>query len=82
MRSSDDHLIIEVADRGIGIPQDQLGKIFEPFYRIAQSDTTGAGLGLALVDHVMKGHGGRVEVESRLGEGSTFRLVLPKGGGT
>jgi len=82
MRSSEDHLIIEVADRGIGIPQDQLDKIFEPFYRIAQSGATGTGLGLALVDHVIRGHGGRVEVESKLGEGSTFRLVLPKGGGT
>lgn len=71
---------IGVADTGSGIPAADLTRIFERFYRVdaARSRSTGGtGLGLAIVKHVAELHGGRVEVESRLGQGSTFRIRVP-----
>lgn len=71
---------IVVADTGSGIPAADLPRIFERFYRVdvARSRSTGGtGLGLAIVKHVAELHGGRVEVESRLGQGSTFRMRVP-----
>ena len=71
---------VAVSDRGIGIsPRDQKS-IFEKFVRIETGlvhDVKGAGLGLSLVDQIMRAHGGRIELKSALGEGSTFTLVLP-----
>ena len=75
-----DSVDLVVADRGIGIPADDLERIFERFYRVdpARSrDTGGTGLGLAIVRHVASNHGGSVTVTSREGEGSTFTLRLP-----
>jgi two-component system phosphate regulon sensor histidine kinase PhoR len=73
-------IAVSVADRGIGIsPRDQKS-IFEKFVRIETGlvhDVKGAGLGLSLVDQIMRAHGGRIELKSALGEGSTFTLVLP-----
>ena len=73
-------VIVSVSDRGIGIsPRDQKS-IFEKFVRIETGlvhDVKGAGLGLSLVDQIMRAHGGRIELKSALGEGSTFTLVLP-----
>jgi len=71
---------IAVTDRGRGIAPHHLGRIFERFYRIDRArsrDQGGTGLGLAIVKHIALLHGGRVEVESRLGSGSTFKLILP-----
>ena len=71
---------LTVADTGVGIPGRDLGRIFERFYRVdvARSRRTGGtGLGLAIVKHVAERHGGRVMVESLLGEGSTFVLQIP-----
>jgi two-component system sensor histidine kinase SenX3 len=71
---------VSVSDQGIGIPADELSRIFERFYRVdrARSRVTGGtGLGLAIVKHVVENHHGRVEVHSELGVGSTFRLLLP-----
>jgi len=71
---------ISVADQGIGIPQRDLERIFERFYRVdpARSRATGGtGLGLAIVKHVTAAHGGKVNVWSKVGEGSTFTLRLP-----
>lgn len=73
-------LHLAVTDRGIGIPEAEQQRIFEKFYRVESSlvrSTGGSGLGLALVEHIMAAHGGRVLVESRLGRGSTFTLVFP-----
>jgi two-component system, OmpR family, sensor histidine kinase SenX3 len=70
---------ITVADHGPGIPSRDLERIFERFYRVDRArsrDTGGTGLGLAIVRHVAQVHGGDVSVESREGEGSTFRLRL------
>ncbi|MGA2036187.1 MAG: ATP-binding protein, partial [Acidimicrobiales bacterium] len=79
-RRADGEVIMEVADHGIGIPTRDLERIFERFYRVDQgrSHTTGGtGLGLSIARHVAANHHGRIEVDSREGEGSTFRLVLP-----
>ena len=72
---------VDVQDRGIGIPRDEQLKIFEKFYRGRQAsalDAQGVGIGLALVKHVVEGHGGSVKVESAVGAGSRFSLVLPR----
>jgi two-component system sensor histidine kinase SenX3 len=71
---------LSIADQGIGIPADQIGRIFERFYRVdpARSRATGGtGLGLSIVKHVVSNHGGEVGVASVLGEGSTFSVRLP-----
>jgi len=79
-RAVDGWLTIEVRDNGVGIPSRDLDRIFERFYRVdrARSRTTGGtGLGLAIVRNVAHAHDGDVTVESREGEGSTFRLRVP-----
>jgi two-component system phosphate regulon sensor histidine kinase PhoR len=71
---------VSVADRGIGISPGDQKRVFEKFVRLETGlvhDVKGAGLGLSLVDQIIRAHGGRVEVESNPGEGSTFTLVLP-----
>ncbi|MDQ1418929.1 MAG: two-component system, OmpR family, sensor histidine kinase SenX3 [Acidimicrobiaceae bacterium] len=77
-----DWIVLSVADRGIGIPSRDLERVFERFYRVDRArsrDTGGTGLGLSIVRHVAGNHGGEVTLESREGEGSTFRLRLPNG---
>lgn len=73
--------VIEVRDTGIGIPGSALPRIFERFYRVDKGrarEEGGTGLGLAIVKHVAQAHQGRVEVESELGRGSKFRVLLPQ----
>ncbi len=77
-------VVMRVEDRGIGIPKADLERVFERFYRVdqARSRTTGGtGLGLAIVRHVATNHQGDVRVQSRLGEGSVFELILPSASG-
>jgi two-component system phosphate regulon sensor histidine kinase PhoR len=72
--------MISVSDTGIGIPQAEQEKIFERFYRVdpARSDELGGtGLGLSIAQHLVEAHGGRIEVESEVGRGSTFSVFLP-----
>jgi signal transduction histidine kinase len=74
------HALISVTDSGEGIPTRDIDRVFERFYRVdsARSRATGGtGLGLAIVKHVAEGHGGTVSVESELGVGSTFTILLP-----
>ena len=81
LRQTAEHVVIEVKDHGIGISAADAAKIFDPYYRAQFSDTTtrrGAGLGLTLVQQIVESHGGRVEVESQPGSGSTFRLLFPR----
>jgi signal transduction histidine kinase len=73
-------VIVDVTDHGIGIPKDDQAKIFERFHRVGTGlvhDVKGSGLGLSIVQHIVQAHGGKVTVESRPGEGSTFSLHLP-----
>jgi two-component system phosphate regulon sensor histidine kinase PhoR len=75
-----EQLIIEVKDKGIGIPAEHIDRIFERFYRADRSrsrEAGGTGLGLSIVRHIALLHRGIVEAESHTGEGSTFRLKLP-----
>lgn len=76
---ADDELHLAVTDTGIGISDDQLPHIFDKFYRVENVVHTkeGTGLGLALVRTIVEHHGGRIEVVSREGEGSTFTVHLP-----
>jgi signal transduction histidine kinase len=74
------YLEVSVSDTGIGIPADKLHRIFEKFYQVDASATRsfgGTGLGLALVKQIMDAHNTRIEVESRVGDGTTFRFRLP-----
>ena len=73
-------LRISVRDKGIGIPRREQSMVFQKFYRsneLLSREVEGSGLGLAIVRHVALGHGGRVEVKSEPGRGSTFTVVLP-----
>ncbi len=75
-----DEAVFRVRDSGPGIPDEHLPRIFDRFYRVDVPRTRGiggTGLGLAIAREVAEAHGGRIEVESRVGEGSTFSLVLP-----
>lgn len=72
---------LEVSDKGMGIPHDQLNKIFEKFHRVASGpihNTKGTGLGLTLVKRIMEDHNGDIEVRSEVGKGSAFKLVFKK----
>lgn len=80
LRQTPEYVVIEVKDRGIGIGGSDVSRVFDPYYRAQFSDTTtrrGAGLGLTLVQQILESHGGKVEVESEAGTGSTFRLMFP-----
>jgi two-component system NtrC family sensor kinase len=66
--------VVEIADTGIGIPDDIRAHLFEPFFT---NKPNGTGLGLSISAHIVTQHGGRIEVESSAGQGSTFRVVLP-----
>lgn len=71
---------LEVIDSGVGIAREHLPRLTERFYRVDGSrsrDTGGTGLGLSIVKHVAQRHGGEIDIESEIGKGSTFRLVLP-----
>lgn len=71
---------ISVADTGIGIPTEETGLVFDEFYRASNARETGkegTGLGLSIVQAIARAHGGQVSVESEVGKGTTFRVVLP-----
>jgi two-component system phosphate regulon sensor histidine kinase PhoR len=77
----DDHLLIEIADNGIGIGKEHLPRLFERFYRVDKGrsrDHGGTGLGLAIVKHILEAHGQTINVRSAESVGSTFSFTLPK----
>ena len=69
-----DGVVVSIADTGGGIPQEQINRIFEPFYTTKKK---GTGLGLMIVQRIVRDHGGRIDLESRVGKGTTFRIWLP-----
>jgi signal transduction histidine kinase len=74
------HIVIEVVDYGLGIPPDQMGKLFQKFARVRSDEhlkVSGTGLGLYICRLIVEGHGGQIWVESELGRGSTFGMSLP-----
>lgn len=80
VRRTDSGLQLEVKDTGCGIPADALPRVFERFYRVDKARSRalgGTGLGLAIVKHVAIKHGGKVEADSEVGKGSSFRISLP-----
>jgi signal transduction histidine kinase len=79
-RERGEQITIEIIDHGLGIPQEQLGSLFQKFQRVRTKEhmaISGTGLGLYICRLIIEGHGGQVWVESQLGEGSTFGIVLP-----
>jgi signal transduction histidine kinase len=82
LQRSSGEAIIRVRDHGLGIPTVYRDRVVEKFFRVPSAETAGipgAGLGLTLVDHIVRGHGGRLEIESLVGSGSTFSIHLPVG---
>jgi two-component system phosphate regulon sensor histidine kinase PhoR len=76
----ENNIFVRVTDRGIGIPAKDQALIFEKFYRARAGmdrDRGGAGLGLTVVQHIAEAHRGKIELESKFGEGSSFTIVLP-----
>jgi len=79
-RSSSGRVVVSVKDNGVGIPPEDIGRIFERFYRVGRSRDRregGTGLGLAIAKHLTQAMGGTIEVESLPGSGTTFRVSLP-----
>ena len=75
-------IIVEVADNGPGIPQEDLPHVFEKMYRVEKERTRaaeGSGLGLSIVKRIVELHGGQIAVESTVGKGTTFSVRLPLG---
>lgn len=79
MHSEGNELILKISDEGQGIPREDQSRIFEKFFRASNviSSKSGSGLGLAIVKTIVESHQGRIWVESKIGEGSTFFVVLP-----
>ena len=77
--SNQDEVIITIRDTGIGIPEKNLGDIYKKFFRVPEhrEHIPGTGLGLSVVKQIITGHGGEIEVESTLGQGTTFTITLP-----
>ena len=78
---ADEYIRFHVKDNGIGIEEDNLPRLFERFYRVDKDrsrNTGGTGLGLAIVKHIVEVHEGKITVESKINEGSTFTVYIPK----
>jgi len=79
-KEADAYTAVSISDTGIGVPRDEIQRLGERFYRVDRSrsrDLGGTGLGLSIVKHLMIAHGGRMEIESELGRGTTVSLLFP-----
>ena len=72
----DSNVVIKIQDTGVGIPEEQIGMIFEPFYTLKAAGR-GTGLGLSITKKILESLGGKVEIESEVGKGSAVILSLP-----
>lgn len=80
VRKEPENVLIEIKDKGIGIPQEEMDKIFDKFYQgrsALRQSVKGTGLGLTLVKHTVEAHGGSISVKSKVGHGSTFSIIFP-----
>jgi signal transduction histidine kinase len=80
LRRKGDTAVLEVSDTGMGIPDEDQARLFDRFFRSStatDSAIPGVGLGLSIVKAIVEGHGGRMEVDSEPGDGTTFRAILP-----
>ncbi|MES9682176.1 PAS domain-containing sensor histidine kinase [Bacillus sp. AFS001701] len=78
---TNDHIVLRVNDTGVGIGKEEISRIFERFYRVDKArsrNSGGTGLGLAIVKHLVEAHKGKIEVESKLGHGTSFIVTLNK----
>ena len=75
-RPGEEPVVVEITDEGHGIPRGEMTKIFEPFYT-SKPPGRGTGLGLSICYSIVADHEGRIEVDSHLGKGTTFRVLLP-----
>lgn len=82
--ASETNSCITVEDTGVGVPEDAIPHLFEKFYRVHESEglVSGTGLGLSICKEIVQGHGGRMEVKSLPGAGSSFAVILPRSGRT
>ena len=80
--AADNEIFISVQDTGMGIPEQALPHLFEKFYRVREHEgkASGTGLGLSICKQIIQGHGGRIEVKSKMGIGTMFMIHLPRGG--
>jgi signal transduction histidine kinase len=80
MKNTGSEIVIVFTDHGIGIPPQEIKKIFEPFYRSSNAISySGSGIGLSLVNQIVKMHNGRIDIESTPGKGTRVSMYLPLG---
>ena len=72
----EDNIKLEIKDNGVGIDSEDISHIFEPFFS-AKQKASGIGLGLAIVHGIVQSHNGKIEVETKLGEGTTLSIIFP-----
>ena len=80
LKRGEENILVKVQDTGVGIPREEQERIFKRFYRVDKSrsrESGGVGLGLSIAEWVAHAHGGKIEVQSRVGRGSTFAVTLP-----
>jgi two-component system phosphate regulon sensor histidine kinase PhoR len=78
--ASEKDITLFVQDTGLGIPEESLPHLFQKFFRVREHESrvAGTGLGLSICKQIVQGHGGRIEVKSKIGVGTVFQVVLPR----